>query len=710
MARSWQPPGWLFPHQVDAARRVAGALEILGGALLADAVGLGKTYVALAVATRYRRIVVTVPAALVPQWRRAAGGVGVELALVPHESLSRGAALPARDLLIVDEAHRFRNHDTRRYQALSEQAPRTPLLLVSATPVVNRAADLIHLLQLFLPDHGLSLLGIASLDGALDGARPADLAAAAAPLIVARSSITAGRQPLAVPRPRDSRVLRPPPLPAGDLRRVVPLLSGLEFPTFGDTPAAGLLRLHLTHRLASSVAACRVTLRRHRRYLERALAASRRGQTLRRGESRRLFGPDESPQLELDTLWPTAASRQLEVRAVEAELERIARLIVQLDAVGFSPKAEQLGRVLSARGGRKTIVFTTAIETGMDLARRLKWREVAVVSGHGARVASGRLPVEAALGLFAPDARRAGTPGVALPVSTLIATDLVSEGLDLQDADAIVHFDLPWTPLRLEQRLGRIARLGSAHREVDVWWFAPAVELDRELGLAARIAAKFECQLGLAVPTSSRVGRAGVGRGTLEWRERILGDSTEIAPGPRGFATVVGPAAAAFALEWITSRGPIPQLLMIAGEPPGLVTDFREIYRTMRRLELAPLSAKPPPASILCALHRLTRSRLAASAGPSDLQTRQLARLAVSRACQAARRRDVGLIALLDQALGRITSGIPVGDQRRVAGILGARRPAPDLGRWLAEVNGDRHEAAARVVVHAAILGDGTDR
>src|SRR5688572_4081459 len=48
---NWSPPGWLRPHQIDAARRVAGCLSCLGGALLADAVGLGKTYVALSLAT-----------------------------------------------------------------------------------------------------------------------------------------------------------------------------------------------------------------------------------------------------------------------------------------------------------------------------------------------------------------------------------------------------------------------------------------------------------------------------------------------------------------------------------------------------------------------------------------------------------------------------------------------------------------------------------
>src|SRR5256885_384380 len=51
---TWSPPSWLLPHQVDGAQRIAGSLLAFRGALLADATGLGKTYVALSVATRYR--------------------------------------------------------------------------------------------------------------------------------------------------------------------------------------------------------------------------------------------------------------------------------------------------------------------------------------------------------------------------------------------------------------------------------------------------------------------------------------------------------------------------------------------------------------------------------------------------------------------------------------------------------------------------------
>ena len=86
-------PGWLLPHQADAVTRVRAILRRFGGALVADGVGLGKTFVALALAELERRsggdAVAFVPAALLPEWARAAQGAGVPLTVHSHAVLAR---------------------------------------------------------------------------------------------------------------------------------------------------------------------------------------------------------------------------------------------------------------------------------------------------------------------------------------------------------------------------------------------------------------------------------------------------------------------------------------------------------------------------------------------------------------------------------------------------------------------------------------------
>ena len=157
-------PDWLRPEQQPSLRRVVAALRRYGGCLLADPVGSGKTYVALATAGLEASASTTcvVPASLLEEWRRAAASVGVKVALWSHERLSLGTA-PAGNprLVIVDESHRFRNPATRRYATLARWLVGRQVLLVSATPVVNRLGDLASQLLLAVRDDALRLEGLA---------------------------------------------------------------------------------------------------------------------------------------------------------------------------------------------------------------------------------------------------------------------------------------------------------------------------------------------------------------------------------------------------------------------------------------------------------------------------------------------------------------------------------------------------------------------
>src|SRR2546421_1590409 len=190
---SW--PSWLAAHQRPAADRLTAILERYGGALLADAVGLGKSYVALAVAlARSEPFTLVVPGVLVPQWRALLARHNTAAPIMTHEWLStRGYrhlppfTAPYR-LVVVDEAHRFRNPQTRRYHALAKLVVGARVLLVTATPVHNRLADLFHLFRLFLRDHALAGLGLPSLRRAAAGdVSEATLAVVAARLVGARA-------------------------------------------------------------------------------------------------------------------------------------------------------------------------------------------------------------------------------------------------------------------------------------------------------------------------------------------------------------------------------------------------------------------------------------------------------------------------------------------------------------------------------------------
>ena len=73
-------------------------------------------------------------------------------------------------------------------------------------------------------------------------------------------------------------------------------------------------------------------------------------------------------------------------------------------------------------------------------------------------------------------------------IDTLIATDVLSEGLNLQDCDKVINYDLHWNPVRLIQRFGRVDRIGSEHDRVYAYNFLPETALDANLGLHETLA------------------------------------------------------------------------------------------------------------------------------------------------------------------------------------------------------------------------------
>ena len=72
-------------------------------------------------------------------------------------------------------------------------------------------------------------------------------------------------------------------------------------------------------------------------------------------------------------------------------------------------------------------------------------------------------------------------------VRVLIATDIVSEGQNLQDCARVLNYDLHWNPVRLIQRFGRVDRIGSPHEEIHLHNMLPDMELDQTLGLTDRL-------------------------------------------------------------------------------------------------------------------------------------------------------------------------------------------------------------------------------
>lgn len=90
-------------------------------------------------------------------------------------------------------------------------------------------------------------------------------------------------------------------------------------------------------------------------------------------------------------------------------------------------------------------------------------------------------------------------PGSTKEIDILIATDCISEGQNLQDCDYLVNYDIHWNPVRIIQRFGRIDRIGSRNRYIQLVNFWPDMTLDDYINLKSRV----ETRMKISVMTST---------------------------------------------------------------------------------------------------------------------------------------------------------------------------------------------------------------
>ncbi len=429
----------LLDYQLDTVRHVLKNLR--GRALLCDEVGLGKTIEAGMIMMEYllrglvRRVLVLAPPSLVEQWRvemqtkfnlnfitcddphfKSTPNPWKTLPFIiasldtakrkPHRNM---VVEPAYDMIIVDEAHHLKNQKTRAYQLVS-QLKKKYMLLLTATPVENNLEELFNLITLLQPGQ---LETVSSFK---------------------RKYITRG-DPL---KPKNT----------GELKRLM-----REVMVRNRRSETGAIK---TGRRAEVV---EVTLSPEEAAFYRRLTTFVRGH-YRAGESKMSGGVN---QFVLKTLQREVGSSieavlpTLEKMAAEASnpapLRRLADALAgQARLVPRRAKAEVLLQLLE-RMPDKVVVFTCFRNT-LHLLNHLLQREgfkTAILHG-GMRRAEKEEQVRA----FAGDAR------------ILVSTEIGSEGRNLQFCNVIVNYDLPWNPMRIEQRVGRLHRLGQT-RDVYIY-------------------------------------------------------------------------------------------------------------------------------------------------------------------------------------------------------------------------------------------------
>lgn len=423
-----------LPHQLEAAETVIGQMN--GKAILADEVGLGKTIEAGLILKEYlmrglvKKALILAPASLVNQWVTELKQK-FHIPAIPYKknydlahcpivimSLDTAKRNPHKeriyeqdyDLIIIDEAHKLKNHKTQSY-AFVQNLKKKFCLLLTATPIQNHVFELFHLISLLKPGH---LGNYESFQSAFSASEHEVEEDEYLKRLVNQVMVRNRRGDTGIEWKNRQVQIVPIDFTAKE-KEVYDLISALKdvSPVFSNA----FSMITLQREMCSSKEAVYETLVKIRQ----------------------------------------KCTRQTDISC----LEEIARKLMELEVNSKAEKAYELISEVK----EKVIIFTEYRASQIYLQAYLFSKGITSVPFNGQFSKSKR---EWMKQLFKEKAQ------------VLVATESGSEGINLQFCRHVINYDLPWNPMKLEQRIGRVHRLGQ-EEDVHIYNLAIRETIDDHL-------------------------------------------------------------------------------------------------------------------------------------------------------------------------------------------------------------------------------------
>lgn len=574
----------LAEFQEDAVRKARRILAQYDGVIIADSVGLGKTWIGKKLLEDYayhlrQKALVICPASLKRMWEHELRSATIAATIITQERLGTDdfdmRDIADADVILVDEAHNFRNKRAGRYLQLENilaangrrgrSGGRKKLILLTATPINNNIFDLYNQINLFTGNDRtyFASAGIGDLYSYFLAARRDSIEAGSIRIFNLLEEVVIRRTRQFVRRAYPEAMIRGNIIawPTRQLKtieydlqatyegfytQIVRRIEALQLPHYTlerykradqqpddfelgrQVALVGIFKSRFLKRLESSIDAFRISIRRalefvktFAEYLQEgvlldsatfqnamrllehddedaddATPASRASSIDESAQARKAI--DGLPRLDVATYDRRALHRALQddIDALTDIWHDIKNISTEHDA-----KLQQLKQLLEHDlRGQKVIIFTYYKDTARYLYHALladdnaDWR-ASMGSPHIRRIDSSIKSSDRAriVEQFAPIA--SGHPeiaGTAQAVDLLIATDVLSEGQNLQDCGFLINYDLHWNPTRMVQRAGRIDRLGSTFRRLTIYNMFPERALEELLGLVRSLTAKID--------------------------------------------------------------------------------------------------------------------------------------------------------------------------------------------------------------------------
>ena len=218
------------------------------------------------------------------------------------------------------------------------------------------------------------------------------------------------------------------------------------------------------------------------------------------------------------------ALKDMDYRSWKLELEKDQAILLELEELidQITPtedkKLQTLYRLIDEKmthpineGNKKLIIFSAFATTTNYLYKHisqyvldkygLHTAQISGTKGFETTLQTNHRDLNSLLTYFSPQSKDRNLlfPDDQREIDVLIATDVISEGQNLQDADMMVNYDIHWNPVRIIQRFGRVDRIGSKNKFIQLVNFWPNIELDEYIDLKSRV----ESRMKISVLTST---------------------------------------------------------------------------------------------------------------------------------------------------------------------------------------------------------------
>ncbi|MFW6172495.1 MAG: helicase-related protein [Elusimicrobiota bacterium] len=587
--RSFQVYQELYDFQKWAVLRAANIALKYGGVMVSDVVGMGKTYVGLALLEHFYhrnhmrgsrgKTLIICPKKLETMWNRMVTKFSLHADVVSMGLLSTeayGNELLEKhgdtQVVLIDESHHYRNTGTIRYENISQFLPITnEVILLSATPYTKGPTDVLNQVKLFHLDNITSIpITPPNLQEFITDVKKGDanLSELLSYIMVRRTRYDIvsqyggtdeeGREYIQIDDERrylPDRKLKTTDYSISDVygaqfyNEIVDVFEDINYARYSlgseeylkpnyrnkskyktlssiGSSLRGLLKSNILKRLESSIFSFKETLRRMVHSYSNFYGLLDKNVVAVGKEIDEMLKTEDDPETILKMIEEVDEGDIYEYdvdafnvdklkKDLHEDLKSLQKLYDEIDEITeeISEDYTKDNKLLTLcelledlysgdhqalsedDEAKKIVVFTEYKDTVNYLGKGISWLQE---EGHleGIRfetATSDTGNIDNIIERFAPEsneARHKIDPEDELDL--ILTTDVMSEGLNLQDANLIINYDIHWNPLKLIQRIGRVDRLGTKYECVYAFNFLPETQLEEQLGIIEKVSKRVD--------------------------------------------------------------------------------------------------------------------------------------------------------------------------------------------------------------------------